>query len=863
MAAKKSSKTDDGFITLKPIPGGDYDRFLQGRKSKKDKVKIPKNPDKMLNRFVDEYGVEAVANMQEIDLGDYVYDKGITHSLNMNVGRNIPWIEDGLKAVERRVLYIMYRSGLYRGKFDKVAGVSGDMIKHVHPHGEQSANDTIYRLGRARTMMIPYIKPMGNFGNMDTMRPVASRYASASLSAYAMDCFFSEMGAKYPIFDVKDNYKYSDKEPVFLTSRYPNILMQWNQGIGKGAATWLGAFNSKDLLKVAIKMLDEPNCKVDIYPDTPIPVNIINKADLKGCFDKTDFKVKMRAPYEIIGDKRRDEHGKIVDKYTIVFTSLPLSVKGDTVKNEIITIKEADQKRGANKRLPEVLNVEVAANNTTPGGIEFIVEYEKGYDPDALAEKLYRSTSLGKTVGVRYVLISDNKPDIYTPRQILKTWITQRYDQKRRYYHQQALKAAKDRSRLEAICTILENPGNIDKAIDLIRKSKNDVTAIRELMKAFDFTEFQATCVIQISLKNLPKMNIEDTKKERDQALANYKHYRKLLSDEDAIKDAIREELEDGLKKYGKERMANVFNQKEKDVADPTGTKYLVYNSDTYYAIAEPADMKNLKDKADKNCRVVKIQNNDSVLLIGKNGMTKLLDGFAFNQNDGGIGMIQLGLSPVANVIPITKDLTHVALVTSSGYGKIMEIGEITKSTKSKLTVLTAGDSIAAAVPLYNNVTTGMIAMFADVGVYCSNLEDYPTLKRNAAGNRIFKFDLNTIQNAVFIPSDVTELIIYSEYGFMKAIKTNVIKISRRNPKPINMDGRSIAGIIPVVNGSTKATMFGYAGATELDIEIGKMIKMDVVGSKESIKFRMGTTISAPTKVLKKGRNEFYQFRTK
>lgn len=861
MAKKSSNKQEDGFITLKAIPGGDYDRFLQGRKSKS--ARIPKNPDKMLNRFVDEYGVEAVVNMQEVNLGDYVYDKGITHSLNMNVGRNIPWIEDGLKAVERRVLFIMYRSGLYRGKFDKVAGVSGDMIKHVHPHGEQSANDTIYRLGRSRTMMIPYIKPMGNFGNMDTMRPAASRYASASLSAYAMDCFFSEMGAKYPIFDVKDNYKYSDKEPVFLTSRYPNILMQWNQGIGKGAATWLGAFNSKDLLKVAIKMLDDPDCKVDIYPDTPIPVNIINKADMKGCFDKTDFKVKMRAPYKIVGDKRRDEHGKIVDKYTIVFTSLPLSVKGDTVKNEIIAIKEADQKRGANKRLPEILNVEVSANNTTPGGIEFIVEYEKGYDPDALAEKLYRSTSLGKTVGVRYVLISDNKPDIYTPRQIMKTWITQRYDQKRRYYHQQALKAAKDRSRLEAICTILENPGNIDKAINLIRKSKNDVIAVKELMREFDFTEFQANCVIQISLKNLPKMNIEDTKKERDQALETYKHYRKLLSDENAIKDAIRDELEDGLKKYGKDRMANVYNQKEKDVVDPTGSKYLVYNYETYYALNDLSELKKLKNRADNNCKVIQFQNNDSVLMIGKNGMTKQLDGFAFNINDGGIGMIQLGLSPVVNVIPITKTLTHVVLVTTSGFGKIMEIDEILKSTKSKLMSLSAGDSVAVAIPLYNNTLKGMIAMYSDAGVYFSNLEDYPMLKRTAAGNRIFKFDLNTVYGGSYIPENTTELLIYSEFGFIKSMKTNVIKTTRRNPKAIAMEGRTISGIIPISNGTAKITMYDYAGVTEMDVEVGKMVKMTAEGSKESIKFRLGTTISAPTKVLKKGRGEFCYFRVK
>ena len=109
---------DDGFYHLKPVPGGRFDRYLQQkRQCKKLSVEIPKNPDQMVDMFVDQYGVDSVMDMDVIDIGDYVYDRGINHSLNMNVGRNIPWIEDGLKAVERRALYIMYKAGLYRSRY--------------------------------------------------------------------------------------------------------------------------------------------------------------------------------------------------------------------------------------------------------------------------------------------------------------------------------------------------------------------------------------------------------------------------------------------------------------------------------------------------------------------------------------------------------------------------------------------------------------------------------------------------------------------------------------------------------------------------------------------------------------------------
>lgn len=853
MAKDKS----DGFLKLKVIPGGPFDHFQQARS--KQRMKLPKNPDKAVDMLVDTYGVDAIADMTEIDIGDYVYEKGINHSLNMNVGRNIPWIEDGLKSVERRILYIMYKDHLYNGKFDKIAGISGDMIKNVHPHGDLSINDTIYRMGRKRSVMIPYIKGNGNFGNMDTQKPAAPRYASGSLSDYAVDCFFSEMGAKYPIYDVKDNYKYSDKEPVFLTSKYPNILLQWNQGIGKGAAAWLGAFNSADLFKVTLRMLDDPDCKVDIYPDTPLPVDIINKKELKGCFDKAAFKVKMRAKYKIVADKRRDEHGKIVDKFTVVFTSLPLGVIGQVVKGEIQEIKEADQKR-SQKRLPEVLEVQIAANDKTPGGIEFVVEYEKGYDPEALVEKLFKSTSLAKTVGVRYVLITDNKPEFYTPRQILMTWITQRYDQKRRYYHQLALKAAKDRSRLEAVCLILENSKNTDTAISIIRGSKDNKTAIKSLMKTFDFTEYQATCIMQLKLQNLPKMDIDAIREERDQCLEDYKYYRKLLSDDTAIKDAIREELEYGLKKYGKDRMADLVNlNTDAAVGDPTVTKTVVYDDTTFWAYNDDQDIVKIGEHGTRGCKITSFRNDDTVLLIGKNGQVKILNGFAFTNSDGGIGSVQLGIPSMAGIIPVTKNLSGVAMISSAGYGKYMEIDEITKSTKSKITVLNQGDTLVGVIPIYGkNQLNDLVAVAADDKLYLAELKDFPTLKRNAAGNRIIKVNPGTLTDAYHVPADSTNLLIYGEYGYVKMIDMSVVKINKRNPKPVDMAGKTIQGIVSIKDEVTKVRYYDNTGITEFSIKLGKTIHL-TAQSGEEYKFRIGTTIGSPVKVFKKGKDEFYQ----
>lgn len=851
MARTKAS----GFIELHPIPGGRFDQFMARKRSK-----VPKDSDKYLNAFVDAYGVDAVENMQEVNIGDYVYDKGTIYALNMNVGRSIPWIEDGLKSVERRVLWIMYKDGLYRGKSDRVAGIAGDMIKYVHPHGDQPIADTIYRLGREKTIMIPYIKRSGSFGNMETMKPAAPRYASASLSNYAYDCFFSEMGAKHPIFDVKDNYKFSEKEPVFLTSRYPNVLMQWNQGIGKGAAAWLGAFNSRDIFKVALKMLDDPDCKVDIYPDTPVPIDIVNKSELRHCFDRSNFKVRMRGKHYAKVDKKYDGAGRVVDKYTLVFTSMPLTVTGEVIRKEIIAINTKDRtKAQKDRRLPEVLHVDIDTSEETvgPGGIEIIIEYEKGYDPEVLAEKLYKSTSLDKTIGVQYNMITDNTPDMFTPRKIMQIWISQRYDQKRRYYHQQALKAARDRAKYEAICIILQISKNTDDAIAIIRAAKNNAEAIKSLMKRFEFTEFQARCITDLQLKNLPKMDIEDVKTARDKAQEEYKYYRKLLTSQDAIKEKIREELEDGLKKYGKERNAEVLTLKEQGIGDPNAKKFLLYNDTEYYCLTNIDDLVKLKGKLGKDCRILGFCNGDSLAIVGRNGLVKVLNGYSISETFSPLSFELISFPSIAGVIALGDDKpTHAAILTDNGYGKVITIDELFRVTKSKVIQIDSKTTVAGVVPIYRSEISGVICAAQNDTVFYTQLSDFPQLSRSALGNRIIKDDNLKLTRVFHVSNDATHVLIYGEFGYGKVLDINLLKYPKKKTASMNLQGKSIMGVTGVVDGAILDCYADkYFGAS---ISIGKTVTITPVDD-HPIKFRLSTSISGPVKMFKAGRNEYYE----
>jgi len=863
----KKGRDEEGFIVLRPIPGGQFDLYMKKSKHRKTKkeTKIPKNSNKLLEQidkkelFDEAYGMDT-ENMTEVQLGKYVLEKGLNYALNVNIGRQIPRIEDGLKPVERRILYTMYLNKNYNGNADKVATVAGSVIAHFHPHGDLSLYDTIYRLGRRYAMQIPYIRAHGNYGSMTDAKPAAPRYASASLMPYSMDCFFSEMGARYPIFEVTDNYHYSEKEPIYLTSRYPNILMQWNQGIGKGAAAWLGAFNSKDVFDATLKLMDDPNAKINIYPDVQMPVDIINKKELKGCFDMKKFSVKMRAQYKIVADKKRDANGKVIDKFCIVFTSLPINVIGKTVKKEIQQIKEDDAKLpSGEKKLPEVINIEMDPNANTLGGIEFTIEYEKGYDPIALAEKLFRMTSLAVTAGVQYTLVVDNKLETFTPRQVLNYWIDQRYDQKRRFYHQMALKCAKDRAILEAKCTLLE-ANAIDKAIKIIRASANDDDAIGELMKVFGFTQFQAYWVLRIELRTLNHANIRDLREQRDRTIADYKRYRKLLSDETAIKDAVRDDLIEGRKKYAKDRIAPIFDLGDlSSQADPDEEKTIYWNSTTFYSVQSDTDRKAIRGQLDKSMHGLHIKNSDRILVISTRGEPKVLDGFAFGSTTAGINFSQVAHLEVAALIKLDKNIDALAMVTGAGFGKIVPMADIISNIKSRMINLNDGDKLVAAIPLTKKAN-GMICMIHGEELHCARVSDFPVLKRSAAGNRIAKVDNGYFTGACHVP-EADNLVYYGEFGYAKVIPTTIMKFPKSKKCCVLKLGKDVFGALPLSNNGGMLNYDDELGTEEVKLAVDKMVHL--ISGKNETKFRIGTSISSAVKLFKIGRNEFYQLSIK
>lgn len=821
-------------IDGKKVPVDENGRILLLRKKRKGKsIKdLPEEPEGFIEQ-----------SMREVNIGDYVMDTGIIHALNMNIGRHIPWIEDGLKPVERRILFGMYRSKLLpSSKRAKVASIAGEIMK-LHPHGDASIVETIYRVGRKFSTMLPYVDGHGNFGNMDTIDAAAPRYTEARLSPYARDCFFSDMDTDIPIYDEVDTYDYSAHEPLFLPTRFPNSLLQYSSGIGKGASTNVVAFNPTELLNAAIKLLYDEDAKINILPDTPVSL-LIDKKDLSHCFDKARFKVRMRGTYRVYVDKKLvdKQSRKLVDKCCLEFESCPMNTHGRAIRDFIIKL------RSSTNQLNEILNVECAGDEEN---LRLIVEYEKGYDPAQVAEKLYKLTPLEQTYGADYTMVVDNKLERFSPRTILKLWIEQRIEQKHQYYYQKALMFAKVNSKYEAYCIILDKK-NIDKAISLIKNSKDNAGAILALSKTFGLTRYQAGEVLKLRLNTLSKMNIAGIHEEAEAALKLYQRCRKMLNDSGLIRDEIAQELREGIKKYGRPRRAKLVSF-DNNLGEDNDVKYIIYNESEYYCVKSMEDVQKFSSNITATYKLLQIRNSSSVFIFSETGTCCMRDGYSFTYSINPINMEKVAFSNVVSIVELSKTSREFAFVTRAGFVKRMHISDI--SATKRIIPLSDGDKLSAVVDVTGE--SGILFMYTKDSVYYKDKNSLPVLKKGGAGNRAVRSLSSDIIGATFVEGYYKYLMILGEYGYVKVLATEFLTVRNKKDNIINFDGKTIFDVIPF---NTNAICYQ---------ENGETIYLNISMHNNSVKFnsenkhwkdskvKLGTVISAPVKLFKSSKSGF------
>ncbi len=480
---------------------------------------------------------EISENIQPANIKNIMETAYIDYSMSVIVARALPDVRDGLKPVQRRVIYAMAKEGLtHSGGFDKCAGVVGEVLKNYHPHGDSSVYDTLVRLAQDWVMRYPLIVPQGNFGSIEGDSAAAYRYTECKLQTLAED-LLSDI--KEDTVDFMPNYKESTVEPTVLPSALPNLLMNGSTGIAVGMATNIPPHNSKELVDFACALIDNPSMsfeEVETYlkgPDFPTGGIINGYEGIREYFRTGRGKVRVRGVAEA---------EEVDGRQAVVIKEIPYNVnRAELVKRIAELVKD--------KVLPEVSDLR--NESSEDDGTRIVIELKKGTAERVVINKLYKHTQLETTFGVILLALDRNRPKQMNIKEMMECFIEHRRDvTKRRTAYR--LREAEMRAHILEGYKIAYR--NMDEIIKLIRKSANDEEAIANMMSRYGLSEIQAKSILDMKLRQLTQLAIDKIEDEYQALLVKIAGLKDILANEHTLLQLVKSELREAGKKYNSDR---------------------------------------------------------------------------------------------------------------------------------------------------------------------------------------------------------------------------------------------------------------------------------------------------------------------
>ncbi|HEY8406223.1 MAG TPA: DNA topoisomerase (ATP-hydrolyzing) subunit A, partial [Acholeplasma sp.] len=480
------------------------------------------------------------------------------YGANVKFMRYIPGVVDGLKPGERRIMYGMYLKKLFPDRNHKKSSVAISEAILLHPHGDGPIYDTIVKLAQPWNNNQVLIDGQGGFGTPMGEAAAASRYTEVRMSLYAYKCFFEEFDLRYS--DTRLNYLGDTEEPEFLHSRYPNVLINNTFGIGYGVSTGLPTYNTKEVLELTIKLLEDPDYEdVTLIPDSPTYAHIVDEGQFKELSETGIGQFKMRGEMEV------DEENNI-----IIIKSVPLQVSPNKVKEAIIALQNEGKISG-------ILDFKESSARETnnPSGFEMRIILKKEADPYAIMDALYTSNKVRMqvTIPINFKLIDDYEDKSFNVRSVILTWLDYRRDFKRRVYNHMYIKAKERQHILDTLLMIFTGK-NAEKALETIRNAESKSEIREYLMKTFNISSLQAEEIAEMKLSAFTKESIKRYKAEKEEIDKKVESYKKIIKSNKKIDKIIKEELEEGIRLFGGERKSQIITiDGTKKIRD---TKHLV-----------------------------------------------------------------------------------------------------------------------------------------------------------------------------------------------------------------------------------------------------------------------------------------------
>ncbi|WP_457631803.1 DNA gyrase subunit A [Oceanithermus sp.] len=470
-----------------------------------------------------------------VEITEEVKQSFINYAMSVIVNRALPDVRDGLKPVQRRILYAMYQEGLLPGrKHSKSAGVVGEVIKKYHPHGDQAVYDAMVRLAQDWNLRYPLVDGQGNFGSIDGDPAAAYRYTEARLSQIALELL---RDIDKDTVEFVENFDGTAEEPTVLPAGFPNLLANGSTGIAVGMATSIPPHNLGELVGALAAMIDDPEISLDevlkLMPGPDFPTGgRLNRVGLKKAYETGRGSLRLRARV------RTEERG---GRKMLVVTEIPYQVNKSSLISQIASLVRA-------KKLDDISGLRDESDRQ---GMRIVIELKRGANPDVVLNQLFKQTNLQTSFTVNLLAIVGGEPRVMPLLEMMRAYLDHRREVVTRRTRFE-LKKAEDRAHvLEGLLIALDN---LDEVISLIRASRDGAEAKAGLMDRFGLSEIQAQAILDMRLQRLTGLEREKLQAEYRELQETIAYLRAILADEKRLWGVVKEELLAVREKHADER---------------------------------------------------------------------------------------------------------------------------------------------------------------------------------------------------------------------------------------------------------------------------------------------------------------------
>lgn len=695
-------------------------------------------------------------NLIDVNLTSEMKTSFIDYAMSVIVARALPDVRDGLKPVHRRILYGMNELGVTPDKpHKKSARITGDVMGKYHPHGDYSIYEAMVRMAQWWSYRYMLVDGHGNFGSMDGDGAAAQRYTEARMSKIALEML---RDINKNTVDFADNYDASEREPLVLPARFPNLLVNGATGIAVGMATNIPPHNLGETIDAVKLMMDNPEVttrelmEVLPGPDFPTGALVMGKSGIHKAYETGKGSIVLRSRTEIEVTKSGRER--------IVVTEFPYMVNKTKVHEHIVRLVQE-------KRIEGITAVRDESNRE---GVRFVIEVRRDASANVILNNLFKMTQMQTNFGFNMLAIQNGVPKVLSLRQILGAYIE----------HQKEVVTRRtifDKEKAEARAHILEGLlialDHIDEVIRIIRNSQTDAEAQAELMSKFKLSERQSQAILDMRLRRLTGLERDKIQSEYDDLVALIADLADILAKPERVATIIKEELEEVKRKFG----------------DARRTELMV------------GEVLSLEDED-------LIEETDVLITLSNKGYIKRLDQAEFTaQKRGGRGVQGTGVKDDDFVRELVSTSTHDHLLFFTNKGRVYrlkgyEIPEYGRTAKGlpivNLLKLDEGESIQTIINVEQDRSDESYLFFTTRQgvVKRTNVAEFSNIRQNGLKALNLRDEDELIN--VFLTDGNTDVIIGTKYGYSVRFNEAVVRNMGRSAtgvRGVNLrDGDKVVG---------------------------------------------------------------------